>query len=42
MRRIFMGLLVLGVALSGGIMLGCDKEIKEAARPASLQSPSHT
>lgn len=32
MRRIFIGILLL----SAGIMLGCDKEIKEAARPASL------
>ena len=38
MRLIFIGLLVFG----GAIFIGCDKEIKEAARPASLQSPAHT
>ena len=34
MRRIIIGLLLL----AAGIMLGCDKEIKEAARPAGLRS----
>lgn len=38
MRTIFMGLLVL----AAGIMLGCDKEIKEAARPAALPRVNNT
>lgn len=38
MRRIFMLLLVL----SAGIMVGCDKEIKEAVRPAALQTPANS
>jgi hypothetical protein len=38
MRRIFIGLILL----TGGIMLGCDKEIKEAARPAALRTTNNT
>jgi hypothetical protein len=34
MRRIFIGVLLL----SGLIMVGCDKEIKEAVKPAPLKS----
>lgn len=33
MRRIFIGVLVL----CGVIMVGCDKEIKEAVKPAPLK-----
>jgi hypothetical protein len=35
---IFIGMLVFGAA----ILLGCDKEIKEAARPASLSHTNNT
>ncbi len=35
MKRVFIGVLVL----MGGIMLGCDKEIKEAVKPAPLVAP---
>lgn len=38
MRRIFIGLTLLASA----ILLGCDKEIKEAARPASLERTTHS
>jgi hypothetical protein len=34
MRRIFIGVLVL----AAGILLGCDKEIKEATKPAALKT----
>jgi len=36
MRRIFIGVFVL----TCGIMLGCDKEIKEAVKPAPLTAPA--
>lgn len=35
MKKIFIGV----VLLSGMIMVGCDKEIKEAVKPAPQVSP---